>query len=223
MYYGMRRRLTAAESSVKIGCTAMDTQKTPKRKYEMKQRAADIADTRRRITEAAVELHGTIGPARTTISAVADRAGVQRHTVYRHFPTEDDLFEACSSQFYEAHPRPDKEAWRSIDDPRERLQRALDELYGYYERTGHMYANVLRDEPFVESIGPRLAGLRAYLSDAAVLLALGWGARGRRRRLLDAALAHVLAFETWRSLSSDGGLTRTDAVELAVGLVDAVA
>ena len=151
----------------------MDDQKRTKRKYEMKQRAADVADTRRRITEAAVELHGTVGPVRTTISAVAERAGVQRHTVYRHFPTEEELFEACSTHFFAENPRPDQDLWRTIEDPRQRLSRALDEVYAYYERTGPMYANVLRDEPLVDAIGPRLASLRGYLSDSAGILAAG--------------------------------------------------
>ena len=201
----------------------MDAQKGSKRKYELKQRAREMDDTRRRITEAAVELHGTVGPSRTTISAIADRAGVQRHTVYRHFPTDADLFVACSSHFNAEHPRPALEPWREIDDPRKRLFRALDEMYSYYEHTGSMYVNIFRDEPLVEAIGPRLAAFRTYLADAAAILAAGWRVLGRRRRLVDAALAHVLAFETWRSLTGDGGLTRSEAVELAVGLVDGAA
>jgi AcrR family transcriptional regulator len=199
----------------------MDVQKTAKRKYELKQRAAEMADTRRRITEAAVELHGTVGPVRTTVSAIAERAGVQRHTVYRHFPTEDDIFLACSSHFAALNPRPDLEPWRSIADPRARLAHGLDELYAYYERTGYMYANIMRDEPLVGAIGPRLALLREYLSEAAAILAVGWRARSRRRHLLDAALGHVVGFETWRSLTDGGGVTRADAVELAAGLVEA--
>ena len=201
----------------------MDDQKRTKRKYELKQRAREMEDTRRRITEAAVELHGTVGPVRTTISAIAERAGVQRHTVYRHFPTDAELFLACSTHFNTENPWPDHEAWRAIVDPSERLVRALDEMYAYYERTGAMYANVIRDEPLVEAIGPRLAGLRAYLTESAVILAAGRRARGRRARLLDAALRHVLAFETWRSLAEEGGLTRQEAVELARGLVEAAA
>src|SRR5215472_8515295 len=113
----------------------MDDEKTPRRKYELKKRAADMAETRRRITEAAVELHGTVGPARTTMSAVARRAGVQRHTVYRYFPTEDDLVAACSAHFFATNPWPDPETWLELGDPVERLARALNELYAYYERT----------------------------------------------------------------------------------------
>src|SRR5215831_560871 len=114
MYYGMcAGSYHFLRGPVKIGCTAMDAQKKSKRKYELKQRAAEMADTRRRITEAAVELHGTVGPVRTTVSAIAERAGVQRHTVYRHFPTEDDLYLACSSHFAALNPAPDPESWRS--------------------------------------------------------------------------------------------------------------
>src|SRR3954468_16571918 len=102
-----------------------------KRKYELKKRAAGMADTRERITEAAVELHGTVGPARTTISAVAERAGVQRHTVYRHFPTEAELFEACSAHWGAANPWPDPARWEGLED-------GLDQLYRWYEQTEGM-------------------------------------------------------------------------------------
>src|SRR3954470_17429659 len=101
-----------------------------KRTYQQRKRAADVAATRQRITEAAVELHGSVGPSRTTISAIADRAGVQRHTVYRHFPTEDDLYDACSARFGALHPGPDLDAWGEIDDPEARLVRVLGDLYG---------------------------------------------------------------------------------------------
>ena len=141
------------------------------RRYELRKRADAMQDTRRRITEAAVELHGTIGPARTTITAVAERAGVQRQTVYRHFPTEDDLFAACSGHFAATHPRPDVEAWRAIADPAERLETALDELYAYYEATEAMYTNILRDETLVAPVGARLPHFRAYLEGAARVLA----------------------------------------------------
>ena len=120
--------LRASPRYVNIGCTHM-AQETKKRKYELKKRADAMAGTRQRITEAAMELHGTIGPARTTVKAVAERAGVQRHTVYRHFPTEDALFIACSSHWAASNPRPDPEAWAAIGDPRERLVTALDALY----------------------------------------------------------------------------------------------
>ena len=138
--------------------------------------------TRQRITEAAVELHGSVGPARTTITAVAERAGVQRHTVYRHFPTEDDLFAACSGHYFAGHPWPDPGAWRAIADPAERLARGLDELYAYYERDRGDVANVLRDATLVPGVEPALAAFRAFVDDAARALAAGWGARGGRRR-----------------------------------------
>jgi AcrR family transcriptional regulator len=201
----------------------MDPVIPPKRKYELKQRAAEMAETRRRITEAAVELHGTIGPARTTMSAVAARAGVQRHTVYRHFPSEMDLFGACSAHFFAQHPWPDIESWRSIGDPDRRLALALDELYAYYERTEPMFSNVLRDVEVVETLRPPLAAVEALLAEMTEILAAGRTVRGRRRRVLTAALRHVLDFHTWRSLTVDNGLGRTEAVELVTALVDAAA
>ncbi len=201
----------------------MGDQKTSKRRYRLKQRAEDMAETRRRITDAAVELHGTVGPARTTISAIAERAGVQRHTVYRHFPTDDDLFGACSARYFTKNPLPDQEPWRAIKDPRRRLTRALDELYAYYERNEPMFTKVLRDLELVEALPATLIPFQLYLAQAIETLAVGWGARGRRRRLLTAALRHALDFSAWRSLAIDNELSRPEAVQLATGLVEAAA
>jgi AcrR family transcriptional regulator len=193
------------------------------RRYELRKRADAMQDTRRRITEAAVELHGSIGPARTTITAVAERAGVQRQTVYRHFPTEDDLFTACSGHFAQAHPRPDVEAWGAIADPKERLETALDELYAYYEGTEAMYTNLLRDETLVQPVAARLPHFRAYLDGAARVLAEGWDVRERRRGMLRAAARHAVDFHTWRSLARDGGVRRAGVVELASAMVSRAA
>ena len=193
-----------------------------KRRYELKKRAEDVAGTRRRITEAAIELHGTVGPSRTTMSAVAERAGVERRTLYRHFPNEAELFEACSTHYFAANPWPDLDAWRAIRDPQQRLERALDELYAHSERTEPMYANGLRDAELVDSAREAIAPLHAYLEEATGVLLAGRGARGRRRELLAAALRHALAFSTWRSLSA-GGVRRADAVRLMAALAGAVA
>lgn len=201
----------------------MDDKKTPKRRYRLKQRAEDMAETRRRIVEAAVELHGTLGPARTTISAVAERAGVQRHTVYRHFPTDEDLFGACSTHYFTKNPLPDQEPWRATKDPQQRLRRALDDLYAWYERNEPMLTKVLRDLELVEALPPTMIPFQHYLGQAIETLAVGWGARGHRRRLLSAALSHALDFSVWRSLATDNGLTRAEAVQLSAGLVEAAA
>ena len=193
-----------------------------KRKYELKKRAEEMAETHLRITEAAIELHATVGPSRTTLSAVAERAGVERRTLYRHFPTEADLFAACSTHYFAANPWPDLAAWRAIRDPRQRLARALDELYGYYERTEPMFSNVLRDAELVDPARDAVAPLHAYLEEAAEVLAVGRRARGRRRQLLGGALRHALAFSTWRSLSSNG-IARSDAAKLVTALVEGAA
>ncbi len=190
-----------------------------KRKYELGKRADSMEDTRRRITEAAVELHGSVGPAHTTVTALAERAGVQRHTVYRHFPTEDDLFAACSAHFWEANPLPSIDGWRAIADPSARLTTALDELYRYYERNESMLSNLNRDSS-LPIVRVHLAPVEAYLQEVAASLSTGWPARGARRRVLAAAVGHALKFETWRSLVRDGGVTRAQAVRLAAALVE---
>ena len=151
----------------------------PKRKYELNKRADEMAKTHARITEAAIELHGTVGPSRTTMSAVAERAGVERRTLYRHFPTEADLFAACSTHYFSSNPWPDLGSWRAIDDPQQRLEHALDELYAYYERTEPMLSNVLRDAELLDSARDAVAPLNQHLNEAAEILAVGRGARVR--------------------------------------------
>jgi AcrR family transcriptional regulator len=192
------------------------------RKYELKKRAEQMGETRLRITEAAIELHGSLGPSRTTMSAVAERAGVERRTLYRHFPNEADLFEACSTHYFAANPWPDLDDWRAVRDPEERLERALDELYAYYERTEPMFSNVLRDAEVVDFAREAVAPLDAYLEEAADVLMIGRKLRGRRRELMRGALRHALAFSTWRSLS-ERGIGRSDAARLTSALVKAAA
>ena len=197
----------------------MSAEKPTTRRYQLRKRADAMEATRRRITEAAVELHGTLGPARTTLTAVAERAGVQRQTVYRHFADEEELLAACSGHFSARHPWPDAGGWRAITDPAERLRVGLDELYAWYETTGAMWTNVLRDETLVAAVGPALEPFRAYLDDAAHALAAGWGARGGRRAVLLAATRHAVDFHTWRSLARDGGVSRSGVVELTSAMV----
>src|SRR3954469_9746947 len=120
-----------------------------KRPYKKKRRAELEEQTRLRITESAMELHGTVGPSRTSISAVAERAGVRRSTVYRHFPDEEALFTACSSHWAQLNPPPDIGAWAAIEDPGKRLRTALGELYAFYESTEQMMDNLIRDEDLV--------------------------------------------------------------------------
>ena len=207
---------------VKIDDTLMSRESPPKRKYELKKRAEEMAETHLRITEAAIELHGTVGPSRTTMSAVAERAGVERRTLYRHFPNEADLFAACSIHYFAANPWPDLEGWRAVRDPQQRLERALDELYAYYERTEPMFSNVLRDAEHVDFARDAVAPLHAYLEEAAEILMIGRQVRGRRRQLLGGAVRHALAFSTWHSLSSNG-IGRPDAAKLMAALVDRTA
>jgi len=200
----------------------MSRESRSKRKYELKQRAAEMAETHRRITEAAIELHGTIGPARTTLSAVAQRAGVERRTLYRHFSSEADLFQACSEHYFAAHPFPDLDTWRAIRDPGLRLGKALDELYTYYEHTEPMLANALRDAELLDHARDAIAPLDAYLDQAAQTLIRGHRARSRRRHLLRAALRHGIAFSTWRSLTTNS-IARAEAVTLITAFVEAAA
>jgi AcrR family transcriptional regulator len=187
----------------------------------MKRRAELEEQTRRRITESTVTLHEELGPARTSISAVAERAGVRRSTVYRHFPDEEALFMACSSHWREANPPPDPSAWPAIEDPAERTETALRELYAFYRRTEGMYTSLLRDEPHVPILHRLLAGFYGYLDAIADMLMSGRGLRGGARRCTRAAIGHALAFSTWRSLTREQGLGDGEALALMCALVEA--
>jgi AcrR family transcriptional regulator len=190
-----------------------------KRTYRMQRRASAQALTRLRITESAAELHGTLGPSRTSISAVAARAGVRRSTVYRHFSDEAALFDACSMHWNARNPPPDLAAWASIDDPDERLRIALGELHAFYRRTEQMFDNLFRDETTMPLVQERFAGFRGYLKAAQDTLMAGRGIRGARRRRTRAALGHAVAFSTWKSLVREQGLSDVEATTLLRALV----
>jgi AcrR family transcriptional regulator len=186
----------------------------------MKRRAELEQQTRRRITESAVALHEEVGPAQTSISAIAERAGVRRSTVYRHFPDEEALFAACSSHWRAANPPPDPRTWSSIDDPAERTRTALRELYAFFANTEAMYVSLLRDEPLVPVVQRRLRDFYGYLRVIQDGLAAGRRLRGRRANYVRAAIGHAVAFPTWRSLTHEHGLGNEDAVELMCRLVE---
>lgn len=185
------------------------------RTYTLKKRAESQAETRRRIVEAAVDLHGSIGPAQTSFSMVAERAGVQRHTLYAHFPDERSLLMACSGQVYAEDPPPSAEAWRGIADPDERLRTGLSAIYAWYERHAELMSCVLRDaehHPLVREISQlRFGPVRAAYGEV-----LGAKLNARQRALLELALS----FFTWRTLTRDAGLKAAAAVRSMADAID---
>ncbi len=181
----------------------------------MRNRAERVRETRRRIVEAAVGLHTTVGPARASVSAIAERAGVQRHTVYAHFPDTRSLLLACSAHWDEQHPFPDVARWAAIEDPERRLRSALSELYAWYGEVEQDLALFARD---ADALGEVAEATVAQQRALAELLARGFP----RRKAVRAAVGHALAFETWRSLVRGECLSRTQAVDLMVRLVGSV-
>jgi AcrR family transcriptional regulator len=194
-----------------------------KRPYKMKRRAELEAQTRQRITESAVELHGSRGPAHTSMSAVAERAGVPRSTVYRHFRDEKALFGACSAQWVAEHPPPDTTAWERIEDPDERLDVALAELFAYYRGAAPMLENLLRDEGTVPVVAELMAAFHQLFPMMTEILMRGRGMRGKARDRTRAALGHAISFRTWQGLTREQGLSDEAAAELMRRLVAAAA
>lgn len=174
-----------------------------------------MARTRRRITEAAIELHGSVGPAATTMTAIAERAGVTRATLYRHFANEAEVFSACSGTWLAANPRPDTGSWSRLRNPEERIGVALREMYAYYRSTEDMLANLFRDVAVLPD--PAARNLASYPTELLAALDEGWSpdADPRIRR---AAILVAVSFETWRSLAREG-LSDDEAADLMSGLV----
>jgi AcrR family transcriptional regulator len=185
------------------------------RTYTLKKRAEAQAETRRRIVEAAVELHGSVGPARTTFSMLAERAGVQRNTLYAHFPDERSLLMACSGLLEERDPLPDAEPWRKIEERRERLRAGLPAIYSWYKRNADLLACVMRDaeyyQPTQEIVALRFAPFFATYREV-----LGAKLNARQRAMLELALSYY----TWRTLVREGGLKQSAAVSAMVQVIE---
>src|SRR5262245_20945759 len=171
------------------------------RTYTLKRRAEQQAETRRRIVEAAVDLHSSVGPAATTISMIADRASVQRHTLYAHFPDERSLFLACSGHTMDRDPLPKAETWRAIAERGERLRTGLTSIYGWYARNASLVGCVLRDAE-CHTLTREISDMRWGPYMAAYLDVLGEKLSSRQRALLHLALS----FHTWRMLVREGDL-----------------
>jgi AcrR family transcriptional regulator len=197
-------------------------------KYELKKRAERQEETRLRIARAALELHESVGPALTTRSAIANRAGVTRPTVYAHFPDDLSLGKACSSLGLSENPLPDPVRWEEISDPEERLRSALSDLYSYFRRGERLWANILRDQELLYATGDPVA----LEADAEIMgpilshwdrmketIAAGWGPSEELPRLVLGAIGLALDFKAWRAMVRTQGMSNEQAIELMVGMV----
>ena len=186
----------------------------------MQRRAESREQTRQRIVESAVALHGTDGPSRTSLSAIAEHAGVRRSTLYRHFEDEGALFDACTAHWLACNPLPDLGAWAAIDEPDERLRVALGELYAYYLQNERMLENLFRDED-LPLVRERFSAFRGYLEAVRDTLMAGRIVRGAARRRTQAAIGHATSFSTWRSLVREQQLADGEAATFARSMVAA--
>lgn len=188
----------------------------------MGRRQTALEQTRERIVAAAFGLHATIGPSHTTIRAIADHAGVQRHTVYAHFPDLDSLYEACTTHGIRSSGMPEPDGWRAIDRPIDRFRHGLTEMVAWYRANEQMLGNILFDvdpsAPPPTAPDPFEVRMRLLLD----VLVEGWQLEPDRRRTLEAVAGHALAFTTWRSLAA-GGLGDEQVVTVLVGFIESVA
>jgi AcrR family transcriptional regulator len=190
-----------------------------RRTYTQKLRAEQQSETRRRIVQAVYELHGEIGPARTTISAIAERAGVERLTVYRHFADEGEIFAACNAHFMAETPPPHPAAWAGVTEPAGRLRAVLLTFYGYYRRTEDRLGLALRDAEGLPALAAVLEPWLRFIESVRDDLGAAWAPSDDARPKLAAAIGHALRFETWRSLAQAEGMSDAEAADLMVELV----
>jgi AcrR family transcriptional regulator len=195
---------------------------TKGRPYRQVRRAERYEQVHHALARAAFELHETVGPAQTTISAIAERAGVQRLTVYRHFANEEAVFAACTAVSFAEVPPPDPDLWKAIADPEARLRAAIREMYEYYRKKARLLANLERDAE-LPAVAAALDRRRHMLGRAVDILEQGLQARSAiGRRLRRAVLGHVLEFSTWRSLTAEQALSQNEACILAAAIVAGV-
>lgn len=183
----------------------------------MQKRAEHVDETRRRITAATARLHTTVGPANTTVAAIADEAGVTRLTVYRHFADLDVLFEACRAHWRAENPPPDPAGWSMIPDLEDRVRIALTRLYGWYRDHADELFPIYRDV----SVMPASSQMRMRDENRRLGQLLVADARPTNvdSRLLVAAAGHALDYRTWRSLTIGQGLSDSEAVAVGVRLL----
>jgi AcrR family transcriptional regulator len=198
----------------------METKQEARRPYRLRQRQESMDATRERIVRAAFELHQERGPAHATISAIAKRARVERHTVYRHFPDLVALMRACTEHGMRTSGLPDPDGWRSLDDPHERLRTALTAMYRYWRGNEQLIANILRDSPVLPELVEGSAAYQDHLGRVWQTVLEPWmstpGEVGQRVRALAGT---ALEFGTWQSLATRYGLTDEAAVEAMVAAV----
>jgi len=173
-----------------------------KRSYVLRARAEQLAETRLRITEAIMTLHGEVGPRNTTVTAIAEKAGVERLTVYRHFANEAEMFQACSHRYLELHPPPRPQDWGDEADPARRTRRALKAIFSYFSETEAMFEKIYRDVPDFESLQEIMNGFDAYLQSLADDLAAAWPKDSAKQARM--ILRHAIKFATWQSFNADG-------------------
>lgn len=170
------------------------------RKYTQTRRAEQQDETRERIVEAAVKLHEALGPANTSIKAIAEEAGVQRLTVYRHFPDDASLFQACTTHYLGLHPPPDMAGWAEVFDASKRSHTALTAMYGYYRQTEKMWGSAYRDIDQLEALQEPMSRFEAYLDAVCDDLMKAWNVTHTAKKQLQDTLRHALQFSTWQSL-----------------------
>jgi len=192
-----------------------------KRSYRMRKRALSQEETRQRIIDATMQLHEEVGPRATTISAIAERAGVQRLTVYRHFPDEAAVFRACTSHWLELNPPPDPESWESVTDPWKRLRAALSVFFDYYAATRDMWTASYRDVDAVEALREPMAEFTSFVAGVADDLARSFAPGKKKAAAVAVTVQHALAFPTWQDLEARG-LKNPQKIELVVSWLSGI-
>jgi AcrR family transcriptional regulator len=185
----------------------------------MTKRAASVEETRRRIVDATLDLHTSQGILATSWEDIARRADVAPATVYRHFPTLDELLPACGEQSMQQLALPSDEQiaerFRGTRSRRERLRRLIEELFGLYERGGHVLHAVRRERALLAPLQRDHEEIEQRL-DALTAAALEPSELGEQEIAVVRALTD---YDAWAALRARG-ITGPDAVDVVAGLLE---
>ncbi|MBX3069199.1 MAG: TetR/AcrR family transcriptional regulator [Thermomicrobiales bacterium] len=192
------------------------------RTYRKRKRAVSEAETRQRIVDAAIAMHQSKGNA-ATISEVARVAGISRITLYRHFPDELALLTACTSHYMEQHPLPDLATWTAIEDPIERLRKALADVFAYHRENVRMMTAAEHGVAENPTLSQLLQPLVEYWEAAVAVLTLGFPDDNASSPFIRQSIALAVSLPTWRLLAQQRGLSDEDCVEMFVRMVACLA
>jgi AcrR family transcriptional regulator len=189
------------------------------RKYEMTRRSVAVGQTRARIVAATVAAHRDLGIDATSWDEIARRAGVGVGTVYRHFPSLDQLLPACGEVVARTLALPAAEGipnlFAGASGARMRIGRLVAEVFGIYQRGAPFIDNIRRERHQL----PQLEAYHQQIEDTLDALAREALRPLTPSRQASQAVRALIDLSAWRAFT-DQGFTTEQAIEIVSRLIE---